>query len=87
VDRGRPGDGGAYDIVTPTEREARRRDLAVRQRRYVAVAVPCLVLLLLAAVVPAPLPLRLAALAVAAVLPPVAAVRGSGGLRRGGWRR
>jgi hypothetical protein len=79
----RPDDGEdhsgdrAYDIVTPTERELRERAIARRRRRYFLVMGPCLVLVVFGFFVPAPTPLRVAALAVAAVLPPIAAVVGS----------
>ncbi|HEY5032743.1 MAG TPA: DUF3099 domain-containing protein [Actinomycetes bacterium] len=78
--RNRPRDtpsGAAYDIVTPTEGEARERSIAARRRRYFLVMVPCIVLVLFGFFVPAPVPLRVAALAVAAVLPPVAAILGN----------
>lgn len=78
---------GPYDIVTPTEHERRRAELAARQRRYFAVMLPCIALMLFGFFVPAPVPLRVAACAAAAVLPPVAAILANGGLRRGGWRR
>ncbi|RJK96169.1 DUF3099 domain-containing protein [Vallicoccus soli] len=74
-------------MVTPTDEEARRRDLEVRRRRYFAVMVPCLLLVAFGFFVPAPTALRVAACAVAAVLPPVAAVVGNGGVRRGRWQR
>jgi len=72
-----PEDDEAYDIVTPTEREARERSIAARRRRYFMVMVPCIVLVLFGFFVPAPTPLRVAALAVAAVLPPVASILGN----------
>jgi len=78
--RGHGGDGGrgeAFDIVTPTEREALERSIAARRRRYFLVMVPCIVLVLFGFFVPAPVPLRVAALAVAAFLPPVASILGN----------
>ena len=69
----------AYDIVTPTPREARLADIERRRRRYVSVMVPCLLLVLFGFFVPAPVPLRLVVLAVAAVLAPVASFVGNAG--------
>lgn len=66
-----------YDIVSRTERERRDDDIAARRRRYFAVMGPCLALVLFGFLVPAPTPLRLGALAVASVLPPVAAIVGN----------
>jgi hypothetical protein len=66
-----------FDIVTPTEREAREADIGSRRRRYFLVMVPCVALVLFGFFVPAPVPLRLAALVVAAVLPPIAAIVGN----------
>jgi Protein of unknown function (DUF3099) len=75
---GRASDRGeVHDIVTPTEREARDRDIAARRRRYFLVMVPCIVLVLFGFFVPAPVPVRVAALAIASLLPPVAAVIGN----------
>jgi hypothetical protein len=68
----------AYDIVTPTERERRDADIAKRRRRYFAIMTPCLALVSFGFFVPAPTPLRVAALAVAAVLPPIAAMAANG---------
>jgi len=67
----------SYDIVTRTERERRDDDIAARRRRYFAVMIPCLVLVLFGFLVPAPTPWRLGALAVASVMPPVAAIVGN----------
>jgi hypothetical protein len=72
-----PEDDEAYDIVTPTEREARERSIAARRRRYFMVMVPCIALVLFGFFVPAPTPLRVGALLVAACLPPVAAILGN----------
>ncbi|HEX6936201.1 MAG TPA: DUF3099 domain-containing protein [Actinomycetes bacterium] len=66
-----------YDVVTPTERERRDDDIATRRKRYFAIMIPCLVLVAFGFFVPAPTPARVAALAVAAVLPPVAAIVGN----------
>jgi hypothetical protein len=79
-DREEPGSHPAdqpYDIVTPTERELRERAIARRRRRYFLVMGPCIALVVFGFFVPAPTPLRVAALALAAVLPPIAAVVGS----------
>lgn len=63
--------------MTPTERERRDDDIATRRKRYFAIMIPCLVLVAFGFFVPAPTPARVAALAVAAVLPPVAAIVGN----------
>jgi hypothetical protein len=63
-----------YDIVTPTDREARDEDIARRRRRYFLIWVPCIALVVFGFFVPAPTALRVAALVVAAPLLPVAAV-------------
>jgi hypothetical protein len=68
-------------VVTPTAAERQRADLAVRRRRYAVLMGCCLLLVLFGFFVPAPVPLRLVALAVAAVLPPMAAIAGNGGPR------
>ena len=72
-----PEDDEPHDIVTPTEREARERSIAARRRRYFRVMVPCLVLVVFGFFVPAPVPVRVVALAVAAVLPPLASILGN----------
>jgi hypothetical protein len=64
----------AYDIVTRTEREWRNDDIARRRTRYLAIMIPCLALVCFGFFVPAPTPYRVVALAVAAVLPPIAAI-------------
>jgi hypothetical protein len=66
------------DIVTPTDRERRDDEIATRRRRYFAIMTPCLALVGFGFFVPAPTPARVAALAVAALLPPIAAIVGSG---------
>ena len=65
------------DIVTPTDHERRDQSIKDRRRRYLMVMVPCLVLVLFGFFVPAPIPIRVAALAVACVMPPVAAIIGN----------
>lgn len=67
------------DIVTPTESEARRADLGRRRRRYLGLMAGCLLLVLFGFFVPAPLPVRLVALAIGALIPPVAAIVGNAG--------
>lgn len=66
-----------FDIVTPTEREALERSIAARRRRYFRVMVPCIALVLFGFFVPAPVPVRVAALAVACLLLPIAAILGN----------
>jgi hypothetical protein len=66
-----------HDIVTPTEREERERLIAARRRRYFMVMVPCISLVLFGFFVPAPVPVRVVALAIASLLPPVAAIVGN----------
>ncbi|GAA4353295.1 hypothetical protein [Angustibacter luteus] len=70
-----------YDIVTPTEHEARDDEIARQRVRYFLVWVPCIALVLFGFFVPAPTPWRIAALVLAAPLLPLAAVIGSS------WRR
>jgi hypothetical protein len=75
--RRRRGDGPApvYDVLTPTAREARDRDIAARQRRYLMVMIPCLVLVIFGFFCTfAPTEWRLAALAVGTFMPPIAAM-------------
>ena len=67
-------DDEAFDIVTPTDREALERSIARRRRGYFRVMVPCIALVLFGFFVPAPVPVRVVALAIAAFLPPVAAI-------------
>lgn len=66
-----------FDIVTRTESERRDDDIARRRRSYLSIMVPCLVLVVFGFYAPAPTPLRVAALVVAAVLPPIAAIVGN----------
>jgi hypothetical protein len=63
-----------FDIMTPTEREARDADIARRKKGYFLVWVPCLLLVVFGFFVPAPTPLRIAALVIAAPLLPIAAI-------------
>jgi hypothetical protein len=69
--------GNHYNIVTPTERERRDDEVETRRKRYFAIMIPCLSLVAFGFFVPAPTPARVAALALAAVLPPVAAIVGN----------
>jgi DUF3099 family protein len=75
--RNRRGKGPTFDVVTPTEEQARLESIKRRQRRYYRVMVPCIVLVAFGFFVPAPTPFRLAALAVAAFMPPIAAIVGN----------
>jgi hypothetical protein len=68
----------SFDVVTRTEREARNDAINARQRRYLRVMIPCIALMLFGFFVPAPIPLRLVALAIASILPPIAAIVGNG---------
>ncbi|HEY5185940.1 MAG TPA: DUF3099 domain-containing protein [Actinomycetes bacterium] len=70
-----------FDIVTRTESEQRDDEIARRRRHYLSIMVPCLVLVVFGFYAPAPTPLRVAALVVAAVLPPIAAIVGNAGSR------
>jgi hypothetical protein len=67
----------SYNIVTRTARERRDDEVATRRRRYFAIMIPCLALVAFGFLVPAPTPFRVAALALAALLPPVAAIVGN----------
>lgn len=78
--RRRRGEGPppVYDVLTPTAREARDRDIALRQRRYLLVMIPCVVLVLFGFFCTfAPTEWRLAALAVGTFMPPIAAMVGN----------
>ena len=66
-----------FDVHTPTEREVLLASIAKRRKRYFAVMIPCLILVGFGFFVPAPIPLRLTALAIAAFMPPIAAVLGN----------
>ncbi|GAB3600040.1 hypothetical protein GCM10027446_32890 [Angustibacter peucedani] len=70
-----------YDVVTPTEREARDAAIARGQRRYFLLWVPCVLLVVFGFFVPAPTPWRIAALVLAAPLLPLAALLGTPRLR------
>jgi hypothetical protein len=73
--RGKYGQPPRYVILTPTAREARDADIALRQRRYLKVMIPCLLLVLFGFFCyPAPAELRLVALGIGAFLPPIAAM-------------
>ena len=67
----------AFDVVTPTPDEARLEGIAQRQRRYFRIMVPCITLVAFGFFIPAPTPFRLVALAIAAVMPPIAAIVGN----------
>jgi hypothetical protein len=75
--RRRRDEAAPYDIVTPTEGEQLEDSIAARRRRYLWVMAPCIALVLFGFFVPAPVPLRVVALAVAAVLPPIASIVGN----------
>lgn len=64
----------AYDVVTPTRREALMADIARRRRRYLSVIVPCLTLVVVGFFVPLPTALRVVTLVVAASLAPAAVI-------------
>ncbi len=71
----------AFDVVTPTPREALEADVARRKRRYLSVILPCLGLVLFGFFVPAPTPIRVAALILAAPLAPIAVIAAGSGSR------
>ncbi len=77
MDRRRHREEQVFNVVTPTERERQEDTIRGQQRRYFRIMIPCLVLVVFGFFVPAPTPLRVAALAVAAVMPPIAAIVGS----------
>jgi hypothetical protein len=72
----RPQDIASRDVPPRLDDSIRRR-----QHRYFWLMGPCLVLTVFGFFVPAPTPWRIAALAVAAVIPPVAAVVANAGRR------
>lgn len=64
-----------FDVVTRTEHEQRDDDIAARRRRYFLIMIPCIVLFVgFGYLIPLPTPVRVVALAIAAVLPPIAAI-------------
>jgi 4-amino-4-deoxy-L-arabinose transferase-like glycosyltransferase len=71
----------AFDVVTPTPREALEADVARRKRRYLSFILPCLALVLFGFFVPAPTPIRVAALVLAAPLAPIAVIAAGSGSR------
>lgn len=73
----RRGEDDSFDIVTPTETERRNAEIEERRRRYFLTMVPCLVLVLFGFFVPAPVAVRVAALVIAAILAPMAAIVGN----------
>jgi hypothetical protein len=75
--RRKRGEPPTYDVVTPTPDEARLENIRQRQKRYYRVMVPCIILVAFGFFVPAPTPIRLIALAIAAVMPPIAAIVGN----------
>jgi Na+/H+ antiporter NhaD/arsenite permease-like protein len=70
-------DEQVYNVVTPTEHERQEDKIRAQQRRYFRIMIPCLVLVVFGFFVPAPTPIRVAALCLAAVMPPIAAIVGS----------
>jgi hypothetical protein len=74
IPRSRRGEPPTYDVVTPTPDQARLEEIGRRQRRYFRIMVPCILLVAFGFFVPAPTPFRLVALAIAAFMPPVAAI-------------
>jgi hypothetical protein len=69
------------DISSPDVPRRLDDSIRARRRRYFWLMGPCLVLTVFGFFVPAPTPWRIAALAVAAVIPPVAAVVANAGRR------
>jgi hypothetical protein len=77
-DRGRSEDEPeVFDVHTPTEREALEASITRRRKRYFRMMIPCIVLVFFGFWVPAPIPVRLTALAIAAFMPPIAAMLGN----------
>ncbi|MGQ0466071.1 MAG: DUF3099 domain-containing protein [Sporichthyaceae bacterium] len=66
-----------FDVVTPTERQARLERIAKRQRDYFRFMIPSFGATAFGFFVPAPVPVRLAALFVAVVLGFTAVVLGN----------
>jgi hypothetical protein len=78
--RRRDGDRApdVYDIVTPTQREAREQDIRRRRRVYLSIMIPCIAMFAFFGLATfLPTPVRVAALCIAAVMPPVAAILGN----------
>lgn len=71
------GSSEVFDVVTPTERQARLEGIARRQRLYFRWMVPAISLVAFGFFIPAPIPLRLAALVIATGLGAVAVVLGN----------
>jgi hypothetical protein len=69
------------DISSPEVPRRLDDSIRARRRRYFWLMGPCLVLAVFGFFVPAPTPWRIGALAVAAVIPPVAAVVANAGRR------
>ncbi|HET8614728.1 MAG TPA: DUF3099 domain-containing protein [Actinomycetales bacterium] len=69
------------DITSPDVPRRLDDSIRARRRRYFWLMGPCLVLVVFGFFVPAPTPWRVGALAVAAVIPPVAAVVANVGRR------
>ncbi len=75
IPRSRRGKPPTFDVVTPTDDQARLEDIARRQRRYFRVMVPCILLVSFGFFgFFVPTPIRLVALAIAAFMPPIAAI-------------
>jgi Protein of unknown function (DUF3099) len=66
-----------YDVVTPTPNQEHLENIRRRQKRYYRIMVPCIILVAFGFFVPAPTPIRLVALAIAAFMPPIAAIVGN----------
>jgi hypothetical protein len=78
IPRSRRGEPPTYDVVTPTPDQARLEELGRRQRRYFRVMVPCILLVSVGFFgFFLPMPIRLVALAIAAFMPPIAAIVGN----------
>jgi hypothetical protein len=69
------------DISSPEVPRRLDDSIRSRRRRYFWLMGPCLVLAVFGFFVPAPIPWRIGALAVAAVIPPIAAVVANAGRR------
>jgi hypothetical protein len=80
MDRRRRGER-LRDISSPDVPRRLDDSIRTRRHRYFWLMGPCLVLVVFGFFVPAPTPWRIAALAVAAVIPPIAAVVANVGRR------